>query len=479
MGEIDDRLLEALTKQTEAIGSLTEKVAGTSPTAIPLHGVGGLFGVAGIERDVINAYVRPFGIGKMLPLLPSNIEDPRFASITGFTNAGGEEPDNACEDAPSGYMKSCMLTAKFGLLRRDTQTIEIDKVILRANRGDFTDLVLRGRVLGLANLAPGNLTEEGILDIVTKAEMVGVGVQAERKLTQDMWTGTIATGTFPGLDVQIATGQVDAETNTLCPALDSDVKDFAYDNVDGTDGRSIVEYLSMLCYYLQYNADTMGLNPASWVIAMRPELWFELSAIWPCQYLSHRCGNGISMEESGGMAMIVNDNVNVAMRDAMRNGMYLDVNGIRYPVVTDVGIFEHTNINNANLLPGQYASSIYVVPLTITGNFPVTYREYLNYNLWGKDSALLNGMETFWTDNGVYSWAIENTKWCFKLALKTEQRIVLRTPQLAGKIQRVMYSPLQHLRTPFANDPYNFDGGVSMRSGEEGYARWNTHPRGR
>jgi hypothetical protein len=38
----------------------------------------------------------------------------------------------------------------------------------------------------------------------------------------------------------------------------------------------------------------------------------------------------------------------------------------------------------------------------------------------------------FWTDGGVYSWAIEQIKWCYKLSLKTTQRIVLRSPHLAG-----------------------------------------------
>jgi hypothetical protein len=322
----------------------------------------------------------------------------------------------------------------------------------------------------MEGLAPGKLTDEQVLDIITKAEMVGAGVSAERKLSQYLWQGTLAVGGFPGLDVQIATGQRDADTYTLCPALDSDVKDFNYSAIDGT-ARDIVDYLSMLCYYLEHNSVGMGLDPVTWVIVMRPELWFELSAIWPCRYMTNKCTSSVA--NSSTPVAIINDNVNTSMRDSMRNGHYIDVNGKRYTVIEDTGIFEHNNVNNANLRPGEYASSIYVVPLTIQGNFPVTYREYLDYRQGAGDVALLGGKEMFWTDDGIYSWAIEQIKWCYKLALKTEQRVVLRTPQLAGKLQRVKYTPLQHLREPYPESSYFADGGVSLRGTSWGRAVWN------
>jgi hypothetical protein len=71
----------------------------------------------------------------------------------------------------------------------------------------------------------------------------------------------------------------------------------------------------------------------------------------------------------------------------------------------------------------------------------------------------------FWTDNGSYSWALEQIKWCYKLALKTERRIILRTPQLAGRIDNVKYEPLQHLRDSDPSGAYFKDGGVSLRGG--------------
>jgi hypothetical protein len=451
---------DLLEKLVEVFGDedLDEKTVASSQNANKLHGINGLFSTPGLERDILTAHVRPYGVSSILPAFPSVNEDPRFGSITGFTAATGTQPAAPCDDAPKAFMKGCNLTARFGIFRADTNTIDISQTFRRVNRGDMTDLVLRGRLLGLSNLSPASVTEEGVLDILTKSEMLTAGIYTERELNKQMWQGTTATaGNFPGLDVQIATGQKDADSGVACPALDSDVKDFNYHLVGGT-GNDIVEYLSMLVYYLEYNAMTMGLDPAEFAIVMRPELWGELSAVWPVVYNTSRANSTPTKA-----TVFVDGRDNVADRDAMRQGLFIDINGKRYNVVLDTGIFEHNNINNANLAAGTYASSIYVLPLTVAGNFPAVYREYLDYTQGAQNEALLNGMNTFWTDGGIFSWAIENNKWCYKLSLRTEQRVVLRVPQLAGKLQRVKYSPLQHLRSDDPASPYFADGGVSLR----------------
>jgi len=249
-------------------------------------------------------------------------------------------------------------------------------------------------------------------------------------------------------------------TGTLCPAADSDVKDFALDEVGGS-GRDIVEYLGMLEFYLRYNAESMGLDPVQYVVVMRPELWFELSSVWPCAYNTSRCAPSVIGDNS---RVVIDGRENVAERDRMRQGNTIDINGRAYPVITDTGIFEHNNINNANLNPAQFASSIFMIPLTINGGLPVTFRQYLDYRQAQRDVSFTRGnLHAWWTDNGSYAWSIEQTKWCYKFSLKSQQRLILRAPHLAGRIDSVMYEPLQHLRSPDPNDPYFLDGGVSLR----------------
>lgn len=468
---MDDKIAERLTAALEMLAkeraddSQHTKTPAQFSNYTPLHGSGGIFAVNGLERDILTAHMRPYGIDGKLPLIPTVFQDPRFGSITGFTASVGSQPDHLCDDAPYAYMKGCNLTARFGAKRFDTNTIDMDDVMLRLHRGDFTDLMLRGRVLGMTDLVPGGLNESQILNLVTMSEMVIVGVQMERALNREIWQGVVTNANeFPGLDVQIATGQEDADTGTACPALDSDVKNFGYDLVCGqAGGRDIVEYLSTLMWYLNDVADRSGASPVEWVIAMRPGLWHELSACWPCAYNTTKCASVIT--DANGQ-VVVNGTEMVNVRDQMRQGMYIDVEGRRYPVITDTGIFEHNNVNNANVPRGQYASSIYVVPLTAFGGMPITYREYLDYRLAQSDVALLKGMnQFFWTDNGVWSWAYEQVKWCYKLALKTQQRVVLRAPQLAGRIDAVRYAPLQHERDSDPSDSYFRDGGVSLRAG--------------
>lgn len=473
---MDDKILELLRLQNEVLTELKEgKSVSGAMSAQQLHGLGGLLSQPGLDQYVFSTFVRPETIADSLPLIPSVYEDPRFDTITGFTAPDGTQPTNACDDAPTGYTKDCQLTALFGLKRFDTQEIEFDKVMLRVNRSDFTDLILVGNLIGETGLKPGNIGQEQALSLVIAMEQLKVAAYMEMALHLEIWRGTTAvTNNFPGLDAQITTGQVDAATNTACPSLDSDVKDFNYNDVCGTT-LDIVEYVSSMAWYLERLAASTGLAPTRWILAMRPELWHELTACWPCNYMTNRCRTA----QVGYNAMVINDSANVDMRDEMRNGMFLWINGKKYPVVVDTGIYEQNNQNDANVAAGYFASSIYFVPTVVRGAFPVTYREYVDYRMGSAETALLRGKEDWWiTDNGAYSWAIEQQKWCYKLALKTEQRIVLRTPQLAGKIDNVLYTPLQHLRDPDPDSPYHVDGGVSLRTPGTRYSVWSV-PAGR
>lgn len=477
-GQNQDDLLKALVnglsggakaKPTRGSHPLLTKQA-TSEDATRLYGPAGILSIAGLDPDVITARITPVSLADMLPVQPSNYDDPRFGSITGITAPVGSQPSAICADAPRAYMKGCNLTARFGLLRMDTGTIDTYRTGLLTRRSEFTDLILRGGLLGNTGLRPD--VSEDVLSAMTISEMLIASAALEVELVRQLWQGTVAVANeFPGLDAQIATGQVDADTGTACASLDSDVKDFNYQDVS-TASNALVRTLSMMEYYLRHNATRMRLLPVEWVIAMRPDLAFAVTEHWPCSYLTDRCSNS-----AGAQVAVVNDRTNVDMRAEMREGKFLWINGRQVPYVEDDGIFEHNSTNNANLQPGSFASAIYFVPLTILGSFPVTYREHLDYAspTVRANVAAIPVPTSFWTSGGAYGWALEEEKWCIKLALRTEQRVVLRVPQLAGKLDHVAYSPIQKLRDSNPSSSYWYDGGVSMRNTPGSYsAIWNS-----
>lgn len=455
------------------------KAPGNQHNAALLGQPGGMFSTTGLNNDIISTHISPRGLGAMIPAFGSDVDDPRFGFLTGFSDDIGSEAVYPCDDAPTGYMKAATLTAAFGRLMRQTNTIEVDKLLHR-KRGTNTNLrLLNSMLTGNVGLDMSGMTDADIMNLVVKAEMVSVGVRLERKLAKIFWAGAVGNATahggykeFPGLDAQIATGQVDAESNTAVPSADSMIYNYGYSDVDSS-AKDIVEYMSMMEYQLRDIAERTNMNPVTWAVVMRPELWFELSAIWACRYLTHRCAApGVT-----GFSINVTGSEQIAMRDDMRNNRYIIINGSRYAVVLDDGIFEHTNINNASVPAGNWASSIYFVPLRVRGNFPVLYWEHIDYGQLPAQLAPLGAGQRntpFWSDGGRYLWVYRENGYCFDLQVKTEPRIILRTPHLAGKIQSVRYSPMEHLRSPFPDNPYWKNGGVSFRPEDtDGYAIWN------
>lgn len=467
-------------KAMEMVNDLITKAPATTMTAQKLHGLRGTFSTLGLERDIISTHVQPHGISSVLPLLPNNDEDPRFGALSGFSDDIGNEPATPCEDAPTGYLKACNLTAQFGRVARSTETIEMDELGLRINRGDFSDLVLHGMNLNMgtqAGLMPGGLNPNQILNLVTMSQMVSVGVRLERLLTTHMWQGSPANNNigggykeFPGLDNQIATGQVDADTNTACPSLDSYIDNFAYADV-ASNATALVNQISMMEYFIYTLAADTGMLPAEWVFAMRPQLWYEMSRVWPIAYNTDQVA--IAIAAASNARVTLDGRSNIQDRDNMRVMGQIAVNGRTYKVIEDTGIYEQNNTNTpASLDPGEYASDIYMVPLRTTGNFPVTYRQHKDYRQAMTEFNLIRNVQRFWTDRGVFAWAWNDINFCLKGLCKTEQRVVLRTPQLAGRLQNVKYAPISHLREADAESAHWVDGGISLRSTGSKYAVW-------
>lgn len=447
-----------------------------------LHGPGGLFNTPGLEEPIISLHVNSRGLGQLLPAFPSTSTNPFYGLLTGFSDDEGAEPVYPCDEAPSGYIKSGTLTAKFGRVARGSKDIRIPDTLFQVNSGETMDLQLVGSILNPDNrgvLYPEQITEDGLLDMVTKAEMITMGVRFERKLAKMLWQGlgdgsndTAGGGylEFPGIDAQVATGQVDAQLNGVpLPGADSQIWDFGYQAVDG--GADLVGAMEEVADYLENLAMDTGVDPVQWVIVMRPQAWRAISAMWPIQYNTQPDYTTISGTEH---RVILDARENVRDRDAMRAGLYLDLNGKRYNVVLDTGIVEENNQSGVGLLADEFASSVYFLPLSIVGNLPVLYWEYLDHRLGVPQSNLVPGLATWFTDQGRFLWSWKTEYTCFKLRAEVDTRVVLRTPHLAAKIQDLKYSRRLPLRDPDPASVYHVDGGVSTagRPAPTTYAPW-------
>ena len=470
----------------KALGTLiSEKVTASGTPSTPYtHGPGGLFGEAGIERDLFHTRIQGSGLAGVLPVFPSQFTDPLFGVVTGYQDVSGTVPDGVCDDPEvAGAEKRCLQTFPFGRYSFRTREAELNRIGQLTNRGEFDDLFLvndpiapeLGKTI-FPNLSPNKQLDAGA-EIL--ARMLELGVAFSNRLGRQTYTGTPANNSagggskqFQGLDILIGTTKVDAITGDDCPSLDSDVKDFNYVCIDDEDADpDIVRVLTTMWRFVNHIASHTAMNPVRWTFSMRTGLFWELTDVWPCSYLTQRC---IDQSISGIGQVVIDGRENVRMRDDMRNGQFLLVDGVRVPVILDDNIEEESSSDTSQLAQGCFASDIYLVPLTVRGGTPVTFWHHFDYRK-GTMQAVANGRLTnmFWTDAGMYLWTFDTQNWCVVHEAKIEPRLILRTPQIAGRLTNVCYCPLQHPRDPQPTDPYFVDGGVTDPPAPSLFADWN------
>jgi hypothetical protein len=443
--------------------------ASGTPNAQYFHGSGGILTMPGLDPQVFSTIVgiEP-GILGVLPKNPSVFDTPYYETLTGVQDDTGSEPSTECADCVQpGLLKGCTLTSSFGRICRDTREILLERIGQRVNRSDPMDLQLMN-LLGIDSMAPGGVPPDKSLQLELTKVLLEYGTSVSRVISQMVWNGNVAnavgTGFVPfnGFDMLITTGHQDAVSQTSCPSLDSDLKDFNYQLITATNPADIVQVMSAMVHFLKRLAETTGMMPVDWALVMRPSLFHELSQLWPCRYSTFGCNVTNNAQDRNN----VNATEMVRERDRLRMNKVLPVEGVEIPVITDVGITEETNGDNANIPPGQMASDIYLIPLRV-GAAPVTFMEFFQFNNPQMAPTLdwfhANGVWT--TDNGMWFWTNARTKSCLKAAGVIRPRLILRTPQLAGRIQNVRYNPLQHERTPFpGDDTYFVDGGDTSES---------------
>ena len=447
---------------------LTKKAAGSTPTATYGHGPGGAFSSFGLSKPVFGALILPYsGLGGMLPAVPSNDTNPLFGIMTGVTAPTGSNATGACDDCKkAGLMKLCTHSLPFGRYCLDTQVYQMDRIGERRNRAEFTDLTLLNRAFGLNGMNPVGNANGDTLNTEEGKAMFEFAVSWMRMYASQIWTASPANNTagggyreFVGLDLQINTGHVDAETGVVCPAADSLIQSMANLEVLSNGGTYVAQITSVF-RRLNFIAQRSGLTPVRWVIAMRQSLFWLLTDIWPCAYMTYRC------TASTGNVGSVDSAAMIEMRDTMRGdlanmtGQYLLIDGQKVQVVIDDGITETQNAGSS------FNSSIYFIPVSVIGGTPATEWEYFNFDApgaAGEISKIAPDGHFFTSDNGRFLWVRENNKWCVTASAVSKSRIVLGLPFIAARLTNVRYTPLAHERDFDPSASYYADGGRSSR----------------
>jgi len=471
-------------------GGVPMQKAGGTPQGPYLHGPGGLFGVLGLDQPIISTHLNiGSSLAAALPVRSSKYTDPLFPYITGFVRSDTQEKNGVC-DTPeeAGNMKTCILTTQFGRKEFKTRELEVNRIGQLRNRGEFDDLriVNSPLVQQMAGILTQRFALQNVNPISAGQEMVArfleVGVAFQRWLCPQTYTGNPANSSanggyqeFPGLDLTINTGKIDAIAGSTCPSLDSLIRDYGnYDVQDTSAPYNIVHVITSMFRFLRKKAEMQDMLPVDWKLSMRSGLFDAITDVWPCQYNTYRCQ--ISGQSENG-AISLNDDFAVRMRDEMRTGKYLLVDGARIGVITDDCITEETYADNSAIPTGSYASDIYFVPFSIRGGqYQTTYWEFYDY----REDVLpaisdANASMFFWSDSGRFLWGIKPPyNWCIDAIAKMEPRLINRTPQLAARLTNVAYTPLIHYTDPLPSQPYWVDGGnPSGYPAPSPYSEWN------
>lgn len=461
-----------------ASGTKLKDIVSSTPTTTYGHGSGGLLSAPGMSQNIINAMMMPhLGLQSILPSYSSNEQNPLYGILTGQTattgTVSGANANGVCQDPPyAGLMKLCSQSYIFGRQSLMTRVFELDRIGKTTNRGEYNDYNLIGNPFdtGVAPTVPGNAGVSGALRSELGKAMFELAVAWNRDFARLLYTGNPTNNSgggvikeYRGIDGLINTGYRDTETLVACPRADSIVATFQNVNITTTNSN-IVRIVASIMQRLRFRAVEMGLMPVKWAIAMRWSLFYELSQVWPCSYLTYRCQNQFSTSQ---VNQIDSRDV-MALRDSMRGnwdartGQYLLIEGEKVPVVIDDAITE------TGLGTGAYHSPIYFIPLTVTGSTAVTYMEYADYDAAGAmEFARAMAPDQFFTsDGGRFLWHKKPANnYCVQALVKSEPRLILRTPQIAARLTNVAYTPVVHEDEAFTDSTYFVNGGRTDRLG--------------
>lgn len=443
-----DELAQVMARAIAQQSGVVLKDSLPSQTFGNIHGTSGLF-YGPYEKRIWNANPMPqMGFASKLRTYPGLSDSPLHAILLDqAANQGSHPAANNCGPCKvPGALSKGVVSFVWGKQCLSTPTMNLTRTDIGGlkNRGDFRDFRVIGTPAsgnGTTPTLPGTAGLANSEYQTAMAQFLNGWVMEYGRL---VFTGNPANNSgdykeFKGLDILINTGYTDAETAGAIAAADSIVDSFS-----GTLGTpadlsgTIVTKITNLYRRLKSRARLRGLN-AQWDIVLTERFFYELTALWPCTYITARC-----TPTTGTANNITSVNVDardqVAMRDAMREGQYLLIDGAQVPVTLDEAIVE-TALTAGDA--GKYTTQIYFVPRVVNG-IDATYLEFFDYsnpNTTQLMSEMAHNNGMFVSDGGQFIWTRRQDGFCVSLQAVESHRLVLETPFLAGREVDIKYTP--------------------------------------
>ena len=440
-----------------AANMLTMKDTLPSATFGNIHATGGIF-TGPYERRVYNTQPVPkMGLLGRLRTRPTTTESPLHMILTNqAANAGTQPAAGSCAPCKvPGALGKAVFSFVWGQLCFSTEKVDVSNTLLGAikNRGDFRDFQLIGDPFANNGTVPNTPAPSGNpLNSELQSMMLRFKVGWLKEYGKLLWNGNPANNSgrykeFKGLDLLINTGYVDAEIGGAITAADSYIQTFS--GTLGTNAdldNTVVQKLTNFYRKLQNRADVRGLTMTG-AFVMTTQMFYELTALWACAYMTNRCSPTTGTANNI-VSVTVDAGDQIAMRDNMRNGNYLMIDGTQVEVILDDSI---TEVALTAGDAGKFATSIRWIPLTVNG-VESTYTEYFDYsNPFTQEivRAMAQSATSIVTEGGRTLWVRRQDGYCVSMDATEAPRVILETPWLAGRLVDIKYTPTITIETGY------------------------------
>lgn len=478
--EVSEAQLSALIQQQvdRALLAQRTKDSGTTGLTIAPHGHNALFNNYGVEPGVMSTLIMPRGIERTLTEMGhvqmSMYLNPIYEILTGQTAGTGEEATGVCsEDVPMpGDLKVCNQTYPFGEFTMKTKPFRVDNAGQLLNRSEILDLRLLNNPFGdAAQIIPTG--DQNLFRNTLAKAVAELTTEFSRRYARIPITGNIINATyvdggvygtaFNGLDVLVNTGYADVFTHVACTAADPLLVNAAGANIQNTAGTTVRRYVENY-RAVKYLAEQLQVNDVQWAYLMRYQKFLALTEVWPCAYETYRCTTAAPNANS--VVIDVSASEQGAMRQAMRDGHYLLIDGDKVPIIID------TTMPETNIGGGDFQSDTYLLPLkSATLGGQLLYMDYFNYRgPFGMQSIIsqLGPQDEYRVspDGRFAIFFMGGTAFCKQVMIRTRKRMVLRAPFLAVKIEDESYSVYVHEREWDPAGSFYQDGGQTSFQGQ-------------